>query len=37
DAQEKIEARRVEYNEFRPHQSLGDRTTREFAAEQTMR
>ena len=32
DAREKIEARRVDYNEFRPHQSLADRTPSEFAA-----
>lgn len=33
DAQEKIEAWRVDYNEFRPHQSLGDRTPIEFVTE----
>ena len=33
DAQEKIEAWRVDYNEFRPHQSLGDRTPTEFVVE----
>ena len=31
DAKEKIEAWRVEYNEFRPHSSLGDMTPAEFA------
>jgi putative transposase len=31
DAREKIEKWRVEYNEFRPHSSLGDLTPREFA------
>jgi putative transposase len=30
DAREKIERWRVEYNEFRPHSSLGDLTPREF-------
>jgi putative transposase len=30
DAREKIEQWRVEYNEFRPHSSLGDLTPREF-------
>ena len=33
DAQEKIEAWRVDYNEFRPHQSLGDMTPIQFVAE----
>ena len=33
DAQEKIEAWREDYNERRPHTSLGDRTPMEFAAE----
>lgn len=33
DAREKIEAWRVDYNEYRPHQSLNDRTPREFATE----
>lgn len=33
DAQEKIEAWRVDYNEFRPHQSLGDMTPMHFVAE----
>ena len=33
DAQEKIEAWRVDYNEYRPHQSLGDRTPNEFVTE----
>ena len=32
DAREKIEAWRVDYNDFRPHQSLADRTPGEFAA-----
>jgi len=31
DAKEKIEAWRKEYNEFRPHSSLGDLTPEEFA------
>lgn len=31
DAQEKIETWREEYNEFRPHSSLGDLTPRQFA------
>ncbi len=31
DAKEKIEAWRKEYNEFRPHSSLGDLTPKEFA------
>ena len=33
DAQEKIEAWRIDYNEFRPHQSLGDMTPMQFVAE----
>lgn len=33
DAQEKIEAWRVDYNEFRPHQSLDDMTPMNFVAE----
>ena len=33
DAQEKIEASRVDYNEFRPHRSLHDKTPKEFATE----
>ena len=33
DAREKIEAWRVDYNEFRPHRSLGDRTPMQFVAE----
>ena len=33
DAQQKIETWRIDYNEFRPHQSLADRTPEEFAAE----
>jgi len=33
DARNKIEAWRVDYNEFRPHQSLGNMTPKEFAAE----
>ena len=32
DAQEKIAVGRVDYNEFRPHQSLADQTPKEFAA-----
>jgi len=31
DAQEKIEKWRTEYNEFRPHSSLGDMTPRQYA------
>jgi putative transposase len=31
DAQEKIEMWRLEYNDFRPHSSLGDMTPRQFA------
>jgi putative transposase len=31
DAREKIEAWRIEYNEFRPHYALGDQTPSEFA------
>jgi transposase InsO family protein len=31
DAREKIEQWRQEYNEFRPHSALGDRTPKEFA------
>jgi transposase InsO family protein len=30
DAQEKIEKWRRDYNEFRPHSSLGDLTPRQF-------
>ena len=33
DAREKIEAWRVDYNEHRPHTSLGNETPREFAAQ----
>ena len=33
DAQQKIEAWRVDYNEYRPHQSLNDRTPQEFVSE----
>ena len=33
DAKEKIEAWRIDYNEHRPHTSLGNRTPREFAAQ----
>jgi len=33
DAREKIEAWRVDYNEYRPHQSLADMTPKEFAQE----
>ena len=32
DAEEKIEEWRIEYNEYRPHSSLGDRTPAEFAS-----
>ncbi|QDT38356.1 Integrase core domain protein [Stratiformator vulcanicus] len=32
DAVEKVEAWRADYNEVRPHSSLGDRTPAEFAA-----
>ena len=35
DARQKIEAWRIDYNEHRPHSSLGDLTPREFA-EQTV-
>ena len=31
DARQKIEAWRIDYNEHRPHSSLGDVTPREFA------
>ena len=31
DAKQKIEAWRIEYNESRPHSSLGNRTPNEFA------
>lgn len=31
DARKKIEAWRIDYNEYRPHSSLGDLTPREFA------
>ena len=34
DAQQKIEAWRVDYNEYRPHQSLADKTPKEFVSEQ---
>jgi len=33
DAQQKIEAWRIDYNEHRPHQSLNDRTPKEFVTE----
>ena len=33
DAREKIEAWRIDYNEYRPHQSLADKTPKEFAQE----
>lgn len=33
DAQQKIEAWRVDYNEYRPHQSLNDKTPIEFVTE----
>jgi putative transposase len=32
DAAQKVEAWRIDYNECRPHSSLGDRTPKEFAA-----
>ena len=37
DARTKIEAWRREYNEFRPHSSLGDLTPRDFAKQQRRR
>jgi putative transposase len=33
DARKKIEAWRIDYNEYRPHSSLADKTPRQFAAE----
>ena len=33
DAQQKVEAWRVDCNEYRPHQSLGDMTPNEFVTE----
>jgi len=33
DVREKIEAWRIEYNEYRPHQSLAEKTPKEFAQE----
>jgi len=33
DAQQKIEAWRVDHNEYRPHQSLNDHTPQEFVTE----
>jgi putative transposase len=33
DAQKKIEAWRIDYNEYRPHSSLADKTPKQFAAE----
>lgn len=33
DAQQKVEAWRVDYNQYRPHQSLGDLTPSEFVTE----
>jgi putative transposase len=33
DAQKKIEAWRVDYNEYRPHQSLNDKPPTEFSSE----
>jgi putative transposase len=35
DAQEKIEAWRVDYNEFRPHSSLGNLTPRQYCEKNT--
>jgi putative transposase len=37
DAKAKIDAWRKEYNEFRPHSSLGDMTPRDFARKQARR
>lgn len=37
DAKAKIDAWRKEYNEFRPHSSLGDLTPRDFARKQARR
>ena len=37
DAREKIERWRVDYNEFRPHSSLGDLTPQQFAEQNTTR
>jgi len=37
DARTKIENWRIEYNEYRPHSSLGNRTPTEFAQEQKLR
>ena len=37
DARQKIEAWRKDYNEFRPHSSLGDMTPREFAVQSRQR
>jgi putative transposase len=31
DAREKIEARRTDYNEYRPHSSLGHRASGDYA------
>jgi putative transposase len=31
DAKEKIEAWRIDYNEYRPHTALGNQTPREYA------
>ena len=36
DARTKIENWRIEYNEYRPHSSLGYRTPKEFAQEQKL-
>jgi putative transposase len=33
DARKKIEAWRIDYNEYRPHSSLADKTPKQFAAE----
>ena len=37
DARQKIEAWRIEYNEFRPHSSLGDLTPQQFARQNSER
>ena len=37
DAREKIERWRLDYNEFRPHSSLGDLTPQQFAEQNTTR
>jgi len=37
DTREKIERWRVDYNEFRPHSSLGDLTPQQYAEQNTTR